>query len=234
MSELMIKDDLRRTRDELGDISTPAATKSHKPISHKKAADWTVKYAEEFGYKIVTEEFGISKSGSQMFGVLRLENKDNSDFSRAIGIRNSHNKTLCFGLTAGVSVLVCSNLCFGGECMIKRKHTSGIRPKEIIPEIFMDLDKQYVQLEENIEVMKNTRLTTNKARQMAVMAAEQGVIPSCHIVPVVEQYINPLHEEFAAKTKWSFYNCFNEVAKQYSPVRADKAYRSLATFFKLN
>jgi hypothetical protein len=234
MAELMIAHKNRRTREQLGEIVTPPATDTHRPVSHKLAADLTVKYAQEFGYKIQTEEFGISNDGSQMFGVLRLASKAEMDFSRAIGIRNSHNKTLTFALTAGASVMVCSNLCFGGECMVKRKHTSGINPEAIIPEIFMDLDTQYMKLEDNIERMKKTRLTVNKARQKAVLAAEKDIIPSCDIVPVVDQYINPIHADFAAKNEWSFYNCFNEIAKKYSPVRADKTYRGLASFFKLN
>jgi hypothetical protein len=234
MPELMIPKNQRVSRNDLALIETPEPTKTHRPVGHKLAADLTVKYAKEFGYNVVTEEFGLSKDGSQMFGVLRLENKLNKDFTRAIGLRNSHNKTLSFALTAGVSVMVCSNLCFGGECMAKRKHTSGIDLEEFVPEIFLDLGQEYMTLEENIDRMKNTRVTVNKARQLAVQAAEADVIPSCDIVPVVQGYIEPPHEEFLPKTEWSLYNSFNEVAKKYSPVRADKTYRKLATFFALN
>ena len=40
---------------------------------------------------------------------------------RSIGIRNSHDKSFGAGITAGISVMVCSNLAFGGTMVIKRR-----------------------------------------------------------------------------------------------------------------
>ncbi len=50
----------------------------------------------------------------KMFGVLDLETQmEGCRFS--IGIRNSHDKSIRLGLTAGLRVFVCSNMAFSGE-----------------------------------------------------------------------------------------------------------------------
>ena len=50
-----------------------------------------------------------------MFGVMRINRTSSPDWARCIGIRNSHDQSLAVGLTAGISVCVCSNLAFGGS-----------------------------------------------------------------------------------------------------------------------
>ena len=235
MSALLIEKGAKLSREDLELIPTPRRTRTHKPVSHFRAASLTVDYAKEHGYEIMSEEWGLNPSGTQMFGVIRVKPSHyDTMMTRCIGIRNSHNKTLAFGLTAGFSVMVCSNLCFGGEALVKRKHTSGINLDLFIPEIFDHLEYQYDRLEENIYKMKEEKLSINKARQLVVQAAESKVIPSCDIIPTLETYYEPPHEDFSPRTEWSLYNSFNEVAKKYSPARADKCYRGLARFFNLN
>src|SRR6266704_2425590 len=61
----------------------------------------------------------------KMFGVLDLETQmEGCRFS--IGIRNSHDKSLRLGLTAGLRVFVCSNMAFSGEFTpVLAKHTKS-------------------------------------------------------------------------------------------------------------
>jgi DNA polymerase III delta prime subunit len=63
---------------------------------------------------VVNEEYAASNDGMKMFGVLDLETQmEGCRFS--IGIRNSHDKSLRLGLTAGLRVFVCSNMAFSGD-----------------------------------------------------------------------------------------------------------------------
>ncbi|NQZ67804.1 MAG: DUF932 domain-containing protein, partial [Lentisphaeria bacterium] len=221
-------------RDELRHVPTPEHTKTWKPVSHYQAAELTVRQAERNGYRILTEEYGITPTGSRMFGLLRIHKADHPEFTRAIGIRNAHDKSLAFGITAGFSVMVCSNLCFSGELTMFRKHTSGINLIEMIPEAFEQLEEQYERLEDNIDRLKDERISERQAKLLTVKAAEEKVIPSCDIIPVIQAYMQPPHEAFEARNNWSLYNSFNEVAKKYSPSRADLCYRGLAKLFSLN
>ena len=58
-----------------------------------------------------------------MFGVFTLMSRD-KDKARMLGFRNSVDKTLVVGLTAGTRVFVCDNLAFSGEFVDYHKHIS--------------------------------------------------------------------------------------------------------------
>src|SRR5262249_49762927 len=63
---------------------------------------------------VVQEEYAVSLDGMKVFGVLDLETQmEGCRFS--IGFRNSHDKSLRLGLTAGLRVFVCSNMAFSGD-----------------------------------------------------------------------------------------------------------------------
>jgi hypothetical protein len=169
-----------------------------------------------------------------MFGVLRFAQEGTPERSRCLGIRNSHDKSLRLGLTVGFAVMVCDNLCFGGETTIHRKHTSGLDIEALVPAAFDKIDEQYAALDCRIEELKVEELADDAARVLVVSAAEQLVIPSCDILPVLQSYLNPLHVEFEPRTRWSLYNGFTAVAKKYSPTRADECFQRLGRMFQLN
>jgi hypothetical protein len=50
----------------------------------------------------------------KMFGVLDLETEMHG-CRFAIGLRNSHDKSMRLGLTVGYRVFVCSNMAFSGD-----------------------------------------------------------------------------------------------------------------------
>ena len=167
-----------------------------------------------------------------MFGVLRFKPENTGvEYTRALGIRNSHNKQFALGLAAGMSVFCCDNLSFFGDITIHRKHTSGIEIGELIPQAFDRLGEQYLRLEERIGSMKLEMLSIDEARIVTVMAAEMKAIPSCDILEVLNEFKIPKHQEFSEPNKWSLYNSFTETAKKYSPARADFCYRKLAGLF---
>ena len=131
--------------------------------------------------------------------------------------------------------MVCSNLCFSGsEAMVTRKHTNGINLDDTIPMIYNCLEDRYEMLEESIEELKNKSIRISTANDMMVNAARAGSINSSDIIPILDEYINPRHEEFRAKNQWNLYNAATEIIKKYTPARADKCYRGLATQFNLN
>ena len=54
---------------------------------------------------MIQEEYAVSKDGMKMFGVLDLESLQIPECRFAVGIRNSHDKSMRLGLTVGVRVL---------------------------------------------------------------------------------------------------------------------------------
>ncbi|HCE42897.1 MAG TPA: hypothetical protein DET40_05065 [Lentisphaeria bacterium] len=222
------------TREELIGIPTPAATETWRPVPHYEVAELVANEAQRRGYEIVKEEYGLTPKGDRMFGVLRFKPENSgAEYTRALGIRNSHNKQFALGVVAGCSIFICDNLAFSGEITIHRKHTSGIEIDELIPQAFDKLAYQYVRLEQRIGGMKLEAVSIDQARVITVMAAEIKAIPSCDIIEVLDEFKEPRHEEFRESTKWSLYNSFTETAKKYSPARADFCYRRLAGLFEM-
>jgi hypothetical protein len=101
-------------RTELAQIAVPEATRTHRPVPHHEIVEALVETLSFRHIGVVNEEYAVSTDGMKMFGVLDLETQmDGCRFS--IGIRNSHDKSLRLGLTAGLRVLVCSNMAFSGD-----------------------------------------------------------------------------------------------------------------------
>ncbi len=234
MKGLLLHGDSRDVaREDLKLIHTPMPTPTWKPVPHYEVTELVRDTAEFRGFNIQSEAYGLNPSGTKMFGVLRFHPEGHPEHTRALGIRNSHDKSFALGLTVGLSVLVCDNLCFGGETVLKRKHTSRIDPACYIPESFDAMTYQYAQLEANVDNLKLQSMSMDSAKILIVEAAQNKIISSCDIVPVLNEYEEPQHDEFLERNRWSLYNAFTEVAKKYSPTKADKCYRGLSQMFAL-
>jgi hypothetical protein len=220
-------------REQLRAVPTPAPTSSWRPVPHADVADLIADHAIALGYQIENEQYGLNPSGTKMFGVLRFHPQGHPEHSRALGFRNSHDKSFALGLTVGVRVLVCDNLAIGGEQTLHRRHTSRIEIEALIPAAFAMLPARFLDLEERIGRLKERPIQPDEARLLAVRAAEEGAIPSSDILAVLREFREPRHAEFAAPTQWNLYNAFTETAKKYSPERADGCYRALGTIFGL-
>tara|TARA_B100000609_G_C17204347_1_gene430002 strand:- start:1049 stop:1756 length:708 start_codon:yes stop_codon:yes gene_type:complete len=223
----------RVSRDELAFVPTPKATSSWKPVPHRQVAELVCEETAKRGYEVVSEEYGLNPAGTRMFAVLRFHPEGHPEYSRCIGFRNSHDKSMALGITAGLTIIVCDNLCFGGETTIHRRHTSGIEVEGLIPNAFDNLSYQFQRLEDNVAEMKLRPISITGAKLLTVQAAEEKVIASCDILPVLNEFREPRHEEFRPQNLWSLYNSFTELAKKYSPARSDQCYRGLAKLFAL-
>jgi len=222
------------TRDELALIDTPARTSSWCPVPHREVVDMLSHAIEAKNMRITDEQFGLAREGQKLFGVMQINRTSSPEWSRCIGIRNSHDKSLSVGLTAGIRVCVCSNLCFGGSTVIKRRHSSGIIVEALVFEAIEALEDEFLTIETVAETLKTEYIDDDDARRCLVRAAESEAIPSCDILQVFNEFKKPAHEEFAEPTKWNFLNAFTETAKKYSPARADKCYLGLTSLFGLN
>ena len=221
-------------RDEIAQVPTPAATPSWKPVPHVEVIDAVTEVVKAHRWEIIHEQYGLARDGQKMFGVIRINRTNSPDWSRCIGVRNSHDQSLAVGLTAGINVLVCSNLCFGGSMVIKRRHTSRIELGELVVEAVDSLEDEFLTLETVAEDLKIDEVDDDEARACIVRAAEVLTIPSCDIIPVWKEFKTPQHEEFRDQSRWSLLNAFTETAKKYSPARADQCYRGLTRLFGLD
>ncbi len=222
-------------RDEIALVPTPEATASWKPVPHSDVIDAVTDVVKAHRWTIIEEQYGLARDGQRMFGVIRINKSSSSEWSRCIGIRNSHDKSFAAGLTAGISVRVCSNMAFGGTTVIKRRHTSRIELCDLVNRAVETLENEFLILEDVAEELKIKYLESDdEARSRIVRAAEIGAINSSDIVPVYREFKNPSHEAFLEPTRWSLLNAFTETIKKYTPQRVDVSYTALNRCFGLD
>ena len=222
-------------RNAVALVQTPERTDSWKPVPHIEVIDAVTEVVKAHHWTITEEQFGLAHEGQKLFGVMKINRSSSPDWVRCIGLRNSHDKSFLVGLSAGISVMVCSNMAFGGTAVIKRRHTSRIELTELVNVAVNELENEFLMLETVCEDLKVQYLQNDdEARSRIVRAAEIGAINSSDIVPVFREYKHPSHEEFAEPTRWSLLNAFTETIKKYTPQRADCSYTALNRAFGLD
>lgn len=221
-------------RNEIALVPTPQGTDSWHPLPHSEVIDAVTEVVKSHDWKITNERYGLARDGQRMFGVMEINKTSSPEWTRCIGIRNSHDRSISVGLTAGISVCVCSNLAFGGSMVLKRRHTSRIELGDLVLEAVDELEMEFLNLETVTEDLKVQYLNPDEARIAIVRAAEIGAVNSCDIVPIFKEFQNPCHEEFSEPTRWSLLNAFTEYSKKYSPGRADVCHRGLTRLFGLD
>ena len=232
---LIMEDGKYANREEVALIDTPCSTDTWRPVPHIDVIEAVTKVIRAHNWDIMDERFGIASEGKKMFGVMEISRSSSPQWHRCIGIRNSHDKSLAVGLSAGIVVLVCSNLAVGGTRLINRKHTSRIDLNELIDRAVASLEDDFLTTETRCEDLKDEFLKDDdEARSSIVRAAELGVINSSDILPVYREFKKPSHEEFSEPTRWSLLNAFTELIKKYSPQRVDHSYLALNRAFGLD
>ena len=223
------------SREEVAHIETPSSTDTWRPVPHIDVIEAVTEVIKAHRWDIADERFGLASEGQKMFGVMEITRSSSPQWHRCIGIRNSHDKSLAVGLSAGIVVLVCSNLAFGGTRLINRKQTSRIDLNELIDWAVASLEDDFLTTETRCEDLKDEYLKDDdEARSCIVRAAELGVINSSDILPVYREYKQPSHDEFREPTRWSLLNAFTEIVKKYPTQRMDHSYPALNRGFGLD
>ena len=222
-------------RAEVALVPTPKGTDSWRPVPHIEVIDAVTEVVKAHRWEITEEQFGLAREGQKLFGVMKINRTSCTEWTRCIGLRNSHDKSFSVGLSAGINVLVCSNMAFGGSTVIKRRHTSRIELTELVDVAVTELENEFLMLETVCEDLKVIYLKNDdEARSRIVRAAELGAINSSDILPVFNEFKNPTHEAFSEPTRWSLLNAFTQVNQKYTPLRADQSFSALNKCFGLD
>jgi len=210
------------TRDALGTVPAPLATRTYTPIPHVELLDAVKREVAASGLMTIRETLVVSSTssgrlGDRFFGLLEIEDQNGNEFRTAIGLRNSHDKAFPAGLCVGSRVLVCDNLSFSAEIVIARKHTRFIRRD--LPRLINEAAGKLGDLRNHqaarIEAYQNTAIENPQVHDLVVRAMDAGVIAASKLPKVLDQYREPQHEAFRPRTVWSLFNAFTEVLKTY-------------------
>ena len=104
MNNLMMCDGKFVSRNEVASVTTPGGTESWKLVPHMEVSDAVTEVVKANNWQILDENFGLAREGQKMFGVMRINKSNSSDWRCCIGLRNFHDKSFAVGLSAGISV----------------------------------------------------------------------------------------------------------------------------------
>jgi hypothetical protein len=137
------------------------------------------------------------------------------DYSRVLGIRNSHDKRFPAGLVLGNQVLVCDNLSFSGEIKVARKHTSRILwdLPHLIDDAVARLQSSWHEHDRRIEQYQHCALRDPVVHDLTIHALDRGVICGSQVPKVLQEYREPRHDSFRPRTLWSWFNAVTETLK---------------------
>ena len=219
-------------RPELETIPVPEATPTHKPIPHHTIVEALVETLSFRHIGVVNEEYAVSSDGMKMFGVLDLETQmEGCRFS--IGIRNSHDKSLRLGLTAGLRVFVCSNMAFSGDFTpVLAKHSKSFNLIDTLAVGVDRIQRNFEPMQRQVESWRQKQITDERAKLIFYSAFIDGKLeaPRTLLPEVHSLYFEPQYPEFAPRTMWSLSNAFTSAFKKLDPVPQFKATAKLGGF----
>ena len=219
-------------RPELAQIPVPDATPTHKPIPHHTIIEALVETLSFRHIGVVNEEYAVSNDGMKMFGVLDLETQmDGCRFS--IGIRNSHDKSLRLGMTAGLRVFVCSNMAFSGDFTpVLAKHSKSFNLIDTLAVGVDRIQRNFEPMQRQVEGWRQTQIADERAKLIFYSAFIDGKLeaPRSLLAEVHRLYFEPEYPEFSPRTMWSLSNAFTSAFKKLDPVPQFKATAKLGEF----
>lgn len=219
---------------ELSLVPCPLGTPTHRPIPHHEVVNALV---ETLGFRHIgvhNMEFAVDKTGNKMFGLMELETTFNG-CRFAIGLRNSHDKTMRLALTVGYRVFVCDNMAFHGDFQpVLAKHTKNFNLLQSLAFGVDQMQRNFEPMVKAVETWRERQLTDVAAKLLIYEAFVEGAmeVPR-HLDRIVHDlYFNPKHEEFQPRTVWSLQNAFTSAFKELDPIPQYKATGNLAGFIE--
>ena len=221
MSQLMLHGGgWSATLADLAAVPLPEPSPSYVPVPYPRLIEEIKLHVPRFGLEVVREEYGLAREGRQMFGVLTCRNgHSQADYSLALGVRSSVDRSLAIGLVLGSNVICCSNLAFSGEVTMHRKHTVHVFRDlpDLIYRMLFQVSSMRERIDGEIAAMKSQDLPPAHAHHLMVEAVKANVLPASRLPKVIEAWEEPKHAEFAPRTAWSLFNAFTEVGKGAGP-----------------
>jgi hypothetical protein len=214
---LMVDRRARRVdRAALDAVAVPEPEGRWYPIGHREVLGLVTENLGHAGFRVQRQELALSNDDRQFFATLDVSAEIVDGVNLAVGVRNSIDKSLSAAICMGELVLVCSNLAFGGELQIARKHTR-FATRDLDRRI-AGLVSQVGQYQEvsaaRIARLKRRVMAPGPARAMMLRAAEKGIIGWRMLPKVIREWEAPRYPQFEPRTAWSLLNAFTEAIKQ--------------------
>ena len=224
----------RASLEQVAAVPVPEHTRSWRPVAYADAIGFlkaTIDHSLPYGLE--SEEYGLSKDGAQMFGVMTLDTGDR-DQGMAIGIRQSYNRSLALGIVCGAQVFVCDNLCFSGDAFrVVRKNTVNVWGdfRTLVSGQVAASQAHYDTMRWQTHAMKCAPVAQDRGYELLGRALGEKVLTPTQATVAFQDWREARHPEFEARNLWSLYNCVTEGLKKGRPASIMDRYAKAHGFF---
>ncbi|MBM9606739.1 hypothetical protein [Desulfopila inferna] len=196
---------------EVFNVPAVPFTKTFHPVHHRDFITVVKEAVTAVGMNIIKQEFVLAgKNQEKMFGVFDL-NHGSSELCWSIGLRNSMDKSFSLSLTSGTRVFVCQNLCFSGEFLAVRRHTSSLDIDELAFMAFRAMRQMIPRLQKFQkwhEGLRNFSLPTVDMKILLVEIMTNRVIPPSKFCRFNDLYANVYDDSL-----WGFHETVTDILK---------------------
>src|SRR5580692_4930115 len=150
--------------NQLALMPTPPSTPTHQIIPHHEVVNALV---ETLGFRQIgvhNMEFAVDKTGNKMFGLIEMEHGF-TGARFALGIRNSHDKTMRLAMTVGYRVFICDNMAFNGDFTpVLAKHSKNFQLTRALSVGVDDMQRNFEPMVQAVERWRDSQLSDVSAR----------------------------------------------------------------------
>lgn len=224
----------RVSLEQVAAVPVPAHTRSWRPVPYADAVGFLKNtISRSLPYSLESEEYGLSKDGRQMFGLLTLDTGDNEQ-GLAIGMRQSYNRSLSLGIAVGSQVFVCDNLMFSGSAFkVVRKNTVNVWAdfRALVGRQVGDSRSHFEDVRAETENMRVIAVDQSRGYELLGRAVGEKVLTPTQANVAFGDWRIPRHEDFAPRNLWSLYNCATEGLKKGRPAQILDRHAKAHDFF---
>ncbi len=127
--------------------------------------------------------------------------------------------------------MVCTNGVLMGERILSHRHTDALDLQGVVRGGVRAAISDARYLGQWVRRMKRTPLDDGAAERLLIAGARHRVLSWSAMGQVDAAWLRPPHPEFEARSAWSLYNAFTEVARGRSPAVQLTALRGLKALF---
>ena len=199
-------------------------TKTWRPVHHADVVRNLNDNLAELGLQTVKRDYTLSQNGKDMFATWQLDAPlNNGRAGEMIGFRNSMQKHFALGVCSGQSILVCDNMCFSGDFVEHRKHTSGLTEESLfnfLGQAFSTVRGHAQLLAQFFDYLGTIHLPEPNRKVLTYNAMEAGVFPPSKFNQFIECQMEEqevlLEQDLEADTAQQFHGAVTRLLRETS------------------
>lgn len=232
------------TRRELEAVPLPVESegdgRGYAVVPHLAVIDLVdTRLQKEFGVpkESISWTFATSHEGQRLFamaallkepdpkaGILpalgeKIEMRDSGEWGPAFALRNSYDKSMSFGFSVGLRVMICDNLSISGDFVTYTRAHTGNAMQEIMNQIVTGMSKaetQIRQLSKELTGMQNQELDLIDGYRLLGQAFGTRILTAHQFGAIMRSWTQP-ESPYGPRSAYRLYNEITEVLKGSKP-----------------